>query len=249
MTMMNMIKKSLFFAIFSLSNSVLAGVHWGYEGQNAPENWGKLSTEYQMCEMGKNQSPINIHHVHHAKLDQLTIHYHQINGNIINNGHTIQVSEKGNGDYIVLDDEKYTLNQFHFHAPSENQIDGETFPVEAHFVHSDKNGNLLVLAIMFNEGDPNPTVDKLFSILSDEENHPNSFENLDILAFLPMQKHYYRFSGSLTTPPCSEGVIWNIMAQPMTLSKAQIQKFEMIFKHHNNRPIQPLNGRLIVADE
>jgi carbonic anhydrase len=244
-----MIKNAIFLAILTTSNLVLAGVHWGYEGQEAPENWGQLATEYQICQTGKNQSPINISHVQHAKLDKIVINYGQIDVNIVNNGHTIQVSENDNSDYIILDDEKYTLNQFHFHAPSENQIEGKTFPVEGHFVHTDKSGNLMVLAIMFEEGATNPTVDKLFSILDDEENHPNNFENLDIISFLPAQKHYYRFSGSLTTPPCSEGVIWNIMAQPMTLSKTQIDQFKKAFKHHNNRPIQPLNGRLIVADE
>lgn len=247
--MMTMIKNAIFLAILTTSSSVLAGVHWGYEGPEGPENWGKLSAEYQICQTGKNQSPININHIQHAKLDKMEIHYDQIDGNIVNNGHTIQVSENDNSDYIVLDDEKYFLNQFHFHTPSENQIERKTFPAECHFVHTDKSGNLMVLAIMFEEGDSNPVVDKLFSILDDEENHPNNFAHLDISALLPVQKHYYRFSGSLTTPPCSEGVIWNVMAQPVTLSKAQIDRFEKVFKHHNNRPIQPLNGRLIVADD
>lgn len=233
--------------LLSISSS-MAGVHWGYEGDEEPSNWAKLSTEYQMCELGKNQSPINISNTIEANIGQLDIHYGQTSGTIINNGHTVQISEEQPNDYIILGDEQYNLVQFHFHAPSENQIDGKSFPMEGHFVHTNKNGDLLVMAVMFEAGQENSSSDQLLAKLNAQENLAAHFDEINIASFIPENTHYYRFSGSLTTPPCSEGVTWVVLKEPMTLSKTEIDKFSEAFKHHNNRPIQPLNGRLIITN-
>lgn len=239
---------SLMMLTMATLSQAMAGVHWGYEGNELPENWAKLSPEYQMCGLGKNQSPINISNTIQADIGELDIHYGKTSGNIVNNGHTVQITEKNPNDYIILDGQKYTLTQFHFHAPSENQINGESFPVEGHFVHANSNGDLLVMAVMFKEGSNNQSADQLLSLLSEQENTPANFDSVNIAAFLPEQTHYYRFSGSLTTPPCSEGVTWIVLKEPMELSKTEIDKFTHAFKHHNNRPTQPLNGRLIISN-
>jgi len=238
----------LLMATMGLASPVMAGVHWGYEGEATPENWAKLTPEYQMCDLGRNQSPVNISGAIKAQVTDLEIHYGETSGNIVNNGHTIQINEKDPNDYVVVNGEKYTLVQFHFHAPSENEINGESFPLEGHFVHKNDKGELLVMAIMFEEGDKNPVVEKFLSILSEEEEVPVDFDKINIAAFLPKSTGYYRFSGSLTTPPCTEGVTWVILKDTMTLSKDEIEKFEHEFKHHNNRPIQPLHGRLIISN-
>jgi len=239
----------LLMASIGFVSSTLAGVHWGYEGDELPENWAQLSPEYQMCGLGKNQSPVDISGTIKAQVGELDTHYGQTSGVIVNNGHTVEITEKNPNDYLIVNGEKYNLIQFHFHAPSENKINGKSYPMEGHFVHENKNGDLLVMAIMFDEGAENESAEQLLSLLSEQENKPASFDNINIASFLPKDKSYYRFSGSLTTPPCSEGVIWIVLKNPMTLSKLEINKFAHAFKHHNNRPIQPLNGRIIISNE
>jgi carbonic anhydrase len=135
----------------------------------------------------------------------------------------------------------------HFHAPSENQIMGKSYPLEAHFVHADPNGNLAVLAVMYEEGYENNAIAKLWSQMPKRKGKPTTL-NSKVLAgeLIPRQKEYYRFSGSLTTPPCSEGVIWVVMKTPMTASERQIDAFKKVMKHDNNRPVQPLNGRMVI---
>lgn len=226
----------------------ISGPHWGYEGDEIPENWAKLSPDYQMCDLGRNQSPVNIAGTIHAQANALDIHYGLVSGNVVNNGHTVQINDKNTNDYVAIDGEKYKLTQFHFHAPSENQINGQSYPMEAHFVHQNGNGELLVMAVMLEQGNENPTAEEILLALNEKENLPSNINDLDIRSFLPPVNDYYRFSGSLTTPPCSEGVTWIVLKQPVQLSKTEIAKFEHAFKHHNNRPIQPLHGRLIIAN-
>ncbi|WP_392564806.1 carbonic anhydrase family protein [Orbus wheelerorum] len=238
----------LLMASIGFASSALAGVHWGYEGNELPENWAQLSPEYQMCGLGKNQSPVNISGAIEAQIGQLKTHYGQTSGEIVNNVHTVQITEKNPNDYVIVNGERYDLIQFHFHSPSENKINGKSYPMEGHFVHANKNGDLLVMAVMFDEGAENTSAEQLLSLLSEEENKPTNFDNINISSFLPKDKSYYRFSGSLTTPPCSEGVTWIVLKHPMTLSKTEIDKFSHAFKHHNNRPIQPLNGRIIISN-
>ncbi|WP_392552616.1 carbonic anhydrase family protein [Orbus wheelerorum] len=238
----------LLMASIGFASSALAGVHWGYEGNELPENWAQLSPEYQMCGLGKNQSPVNISGAIKAQIGQLKTHYGQTSGEIVNNGHTVQITEKNPNDYVIVNGERYDLVQFHFHSPSENKINGKSYPMEGHFVHANKNGDLLVMAVMFDEGAENTSAEQLLSLLSEQENNPTNFDSINIASFLPKDKSYYRFSGSLTTPPCSEGVTWIVLKHPMTLSKTEIDKFSHAFKHHNNRPIQPLNGRIIISN-
>jgi carbonic anhydrase len=205
-----------------LGSIVSAGVHghWGYSGDADPAHWGDLKPEFFMCKDGKNQSPINI--------DDTNI--------VLANG---------------LEKIKFELKQFHFHSPSENQINGQNFPLEAHFVHQSKDGQLAVVAVMYKTGKQNTTLKKICSTIfsSMHEVHVCKLTAEDIKALLPKNKDYYRFSGSLTTPPCSEGVRWIVLKEYLEIGQAQVDKFvNVMMKGHNNRPVQPLNARKVLKN-
>jgi len=221
--------------------------HWGYTGHNTPEKWGTLSEKFRECGVGLNQSPINITHSLKANLPPLNPNYSHSSKSIVDNGHTIQVNMEL-GDTLTVDGITFELKQFHFHSPSENHIDGKAYPLEAHFVHLDKDGNIAVIAVMFEEGAENPVLKKIWKDMPQKigEKKPLKLEGI-AKALLPKDKHYYRFNGSLTTPPCTEGVRWFVLKQPLSVSKEQIKKFHDDTLHHdNNRPIQPLDARVIV---
>jgi carbonic anhydrase len=220
--------------------------HWGYEGQEKPENWGKLAPDFSTCENGKNQSPINIQRVLKTRHSELSLTFESGKQEMINNGHTVQINITGQNT-LILDDETFTLQQFHFHSPSENEINSKRYPMEAHFVYQNENGDLTVMALMFKEGKTNLELEKAWhqipisvddSILLDR--------TIDIKVLLPEVLDFYRFSGSLTTPPCTEGVRWIVLEHESSASKEQIEKFHSIMHHDNNRPVQPLNGRIII---
>ncbi|MEE9955461.1 carbonic anhydrase [Enterobacter cloacae] len=220
--------------------------HWGYEGQESPEHWGKLSPDYTLCETGKNQSPINIQGALKTHPTKPVLVFEQGQQQIINNGHTIQINVS-EGNILRLDDATFVLQQFHFHAPSENEINGKQFPLEGHFVYKDKDGSLAVLALMFREGKANPQLAKAWQQMPAKVNQAAILmQPVDINALLPENKAFYRFSGSLTTPPCTEGVTWMVLEQPVSASAEQIRQFLSVLHHANNRPVQPLNGRVII---
>lgn len=238
---------SLLMALLSLPFASAASTpHWSYSGEGAPEKWGKLSQDFAACERGHNQSPVDIHQTIKGELPPLSLTFHAKEKSIINNGHTLQLNVH-DGDSLKLDGTEFKLQQFHFHAPSENRISGKTYPLEVHFVHSNAEGQLAVVAVMFEEGAENPVI---ADILKNVPARPNVAQPLNkplaLAALMPGDKSYYRYSGSLTTPPCTEGVRWLVIKQPVTLSTAQIEAFQHILGQHNNRPVQPLNGRLIV---
>jgi len=229
----------------SLNKDKANKVHWTYEGKEGPENWAKLSPEFTACEIGRNQSPINIENTMSASLKPIRGIQKFPAKDISNNGHTVQVNFK-EGNMLVLDSTAYQMKQVHFHAPSENRIHDKSFPLEAHFVHSDSKGNLTVIGVMFKEGAANLGLAKLWAQIPNKEDEPVVLKNRVIPSeLMPENRSYYRYSGSLTTPPCTEGVRWIIMKTPMTASKEQIEAFKHAINHSNNRPVQALNGRLI----
>lgn len=220
--------------------------HWTYEGKEGPSHWGKLKSEFATCETGRNQSPINIDATIDAPLPRLKVIQKYPAIDIVNNGHTVQVNFK-KGNSLDVDGTKFQMKQVHFHAPSENTIRGKSFPLEAHFVHADANGNLAVIGVMFQEGKPNTGLTKLWVKMPNDLNKPATLKAKVIAdEMTPINRDYYRFNGSLTTPPCSEGVRWLLMKTPLTASKEQIEAFKLAVKHDNNRPVQPLNARIIV---
>jgi len=223
-----------------------AKVHWSYEGKEGPEFWGKLNPEFSTCELGRNQSPINIDKTLDATLNPLKTFQRFPANDILNNGHTIQVNFK-QGNILVLDSVLYQMKQVHFHSPSENTIHGKSYPLEAHFVHADVNGNLTVLAVMFEEGKANDALGRLWQQMPSLVDAPSPIKSRVLPSeLIPPDNSYFRFGGSLTTPPCTEGVNWILMKTPMTASAAQIEAFRNVVQHQNNRPVQALNSRFVV---
>ncbi|WP_377704749.1 carbonic anhydrase [Pseudoduganella sp. UC29_71] len=219
--------------------------HWGYSGAEGPDQWAKLSPDNYACS-GKNQSPVDLKGTIHAALKPLKMEYQAGGNEVLNNGHTLQVGFAP-GSALWLDGERFELKQYHFHAPSENLIAGVSYPLEVHLVHADKDGNLAVVAVMFKEGAENKALAALWPQLPKEANAKAALATpLSAVALLPAKRAYYRFSGSLTTPPCSEGVRWLVMKNPVTVSKGQVVEFSELIHHPNNRPVQALNGRPVL---
>ncbi|QOY55729.1 carbonic anhydrase family protein [Candidatus Sulfurimonas marisnigri] len=238
----------------ALSTTLLAGVHgthWGYTGHEGPENWGNLDPKNFMCKDGRNQSPINIEErsiVTTTKgLDKIKFNYATEAENVVNNGHTIQVNVKS-GSSINVDGIEFNLKQFHFHTPSENQIESKHFPLEAHFVHVSEDGQLAVVALMFEDGKENKKIKKIWDHMSEHAGETKGCGTHAVAPkdFLPSKKDYYRFDGSLTTPPCSEGVRWFVFQNYTYVNKEQVKKFAEIMGGKDNRPIQPINARKVL---
>lgn len=221
------------------------GPHWSYEGKDGPQNWAKLSPEFAPCGSGKFQSPIDIREGIRLNLDPIKFEYKSSPLRILDNGHTVQVNY-GMGSSIWVNGEKYSLVQFHFHKPSEERIEGKSFDMVVHLVHKNMMGQLAVVAVMLRNGAPNPLVQTLWTHLplqSGKEGMPKNV-SIDANQLLPQDRAYYTFLGSLTTPPCSEGVLWLVMKTPMQVSRAQIAAFGRLYEN-NARPVQQANRRLI----
>lgn len=227
-------------------------VHWGYEGESGPEHWAKLGSGFAICGEGKQQSPIDLTDasiVAGAELERqlgssvLTAGQRAKVMDLIDNGHTIQVTNDVPAT-LDLDGERFRLVQYHFHAPSEHTIDGQHAPLEVHFVHKSKAGNLAVFGVLAEEGAHDPIWDPVFSALPSKPGDKRHIEGLELeieeLQLLPQR--YFRYNGSLTTPPCSEGVRWVVMAERRQLSPEQLEAITSRL-HDNNRPVQPLGER------
>jgi len=247
-------KKSLLLSLCSLllinvATASSDGINWSYDGATGPEHWGKLAAEFSQCSQGKNQSPININTTDVIDADQsdVILNYSMLRADkIINNGHTVQVVMRSGG-VIKVDGQDFELKQFHFHTPSENTVNNRHFPMEAHFVHQNKAGDIAVLAMMFTPGKADKTVAALWESLPMKKGQSAKLSSTVLKAIESETKikKYYRFNGSLTTPPCSEGVRWIVMETPMTVSEEQVKSLQKALKHANNRPVQPLNARLV----
>jgi len=221
--------------------------HWSYSGEGAPKNWGKLDPEFAACASGKMQSPIDLAATTKRELEPLAFDYRAGTAEILNNGHTIQVNYQP-GSTLTVEGRRFELKQFHFHAPSENTFKGRHFPLEGHLVHADKDGKLAVVAVMFSEGAANPLLATLWKTIPAKEGDKKALaDRRSALEMLPAARDYYEFPGSLTTPPCSEGVLWLVLKQPASASKAQVDAFTKTMGFANNRPIQPLNARQVLA--
>lgn len=223
-----------------------AAQHWGYSGEAGPDNWSKVDAKNILCALGRNQSPIDLADFVESELKPLKLDYKAGASEVINNGHTVQVNYAP-GSTLTVDNKAFELKQFHFHAPSENRIGGKSFPLEGHLVHADKDGNLAVLAVMFQAGAANPVLEKAWAAMPATAGGKAALPaGLSVLQMLPADKGYYRFNGSLTTPPCSEGVRWLVLKKPATVSKAQVDQFSKTLGFANNRPIQPVNARPVL---
>ena len=221
-----------------------AHIHWDYEGPGAPENWSKLDPQNKACAIGERQSPIDIKDGIKVDLEPIKFNYQPSTFRIVDNGHTVQV-QVGEGS-ISLTGKSYELVQFHFHRPSEEKINGQRFDMVVHLVHKADDGQLAVVAVLLERGNENPFIQTLWNYMPLEKNMPVSPPNaiVDLNTLLPTSRNYYTYMGSLTTPPCSEGVLWLVMKQPVQVSPEQINIFSRLYRN-NARPIQPSGGRLI----
>lgn len=224
-------------------------IHWGYAGPSGPDHWGELAPENISCKIGKNQSPIDLRDnaaVGTTGLPQLDVVYQDVPLRVLNNGHTVQVNYPL-GSYIKVGDHRYELMQFHFHTPSEHKKEGFNYPMEMHLVHKDGDGNLAVMGILFQEGEENESLNSLLSHLPRDVGKQHFYQNasLNPASFIPGDTEFYKYSGSLTTPPCSEGVYWMVFKQPIQASAEQIQKMNDLMGD-NSRPFQPKNARAVL---
>ena len=220
---------------------------WTYEGVHGPEHWGALPG-YELCGTGEAQSPIDINAAQGLNLTDITFNYEPSALNIFNNGETIRVNY-GAGSSITYNEIEYHLLQFHFHIPSEHTIAGETFPMELHFVHQSETGALAVVGVLLSEGETNAAAyAPVFDNLPAEKGEPQSTElMINAADLLPADAAYYTYTGSLTTPPCSQGVRWLLLKTPVEVSADQLAAFEAIFEL-SARPVQPLNDRDLLED-
>ncbi len=224
------------------------GHHWSYEGDESPEHWGGLDAEYAVCASGKNQSPVDLTSAIRAGGDSVRVAYAPSRYRVENNGHTVQATPAAETRALQIDGKAFALKQFHFHTPSEHTFKGRHFPMEVHFVHQAADGELAVMAVMFEEGAVNPALTPLLAKTLKAGQVAEVAQAVDIMPLLPANRRHFRLNGSLTTPPCSEGVNWVVMETPVRASKAQIRKMAAMIGHANNRPVQPLNSRIVVEE-
>lgn len=233
-------------SLLATSNFVFGADHgsWGYVGKTGPENWGSLSQDFATCKLGQQQAPIDIPSKSTAKATTpIKTSYKASSGEIINNGHTIQVAlpDAGGANLSGID---YHFLQMHFHTPGEEKVDGQSFPFNAHLVHKSADGKLAVIGVFMKEGSENATLKEIFNQMPSKEGKVPLKGKLDPASLLPKSLAYYSYAGSLTTPPCSEGVTFYILKTPVEMSKAQLEQFRKLYPM-NARPTFPLNGRKI----
>jgi len=221
--------------------------HWSYSGETGPSHWSELNPEFSACAKGKYESPIDIRGAQAADLPAIKFDYKPSVLKIINNGHTIQVNYAA-GSSIDVGGTRYELLQFHFHRPSEEKINGKSFAMVAHLVHKNSAGKLAVVAVLLDKGGASELIDTLWKNIPKEKEKETVAANvtIDAAKLLPENRGYYTFQGSLTTPPCSEGVTWFVLKTPLKIADGQIAAFGKIYSM-NARPVQPLNGRIIQA--
>ena len=227
-------------------------VHWGYAGEIGPESWADLSPNFALCRSGTRQSPIDLTGAtpiegvafqRQLGSTVLTIEQRAHVMDLIDNGHTIQITNDA-PVHFDLDGERFDLVQYHFHAPSEHTIDGEHGPLEAHSVHKSAAGNLAVVGVLFEVGEHDPIWDPIINALPSGPGGRRHLEGLELdpAELHPLAERYFRYEGSLTTPPCSEGVHWIIMAERPHISQEQLAAFTSRL-HNNHRPVQPRGAR------
>jgi carbonic anhydrase len=222
---------------------------WTYEGATGAEHWGDLDSEYAACK-GKEQSPIDIRDTQKADLPAVRFEYRS--GPLkylINNGKTVRVNyhdSPGAGSFLIVGSTRYQLTQFHFHRPSEEYIEGKPYDMEVHLMHQSGDGKVAGVTVLLKAGRPNGTVQKIWAHMPQVEGKEEEIPGVEIdpAGLVPRNTVYYTYAGSLTAPPCTEGVTWFVLKTPVEVSEAQIAEFAKLYPH-DVRPIQPLNGRVV----
>lgn len=246
-------------------------LHWGYTGSTGPAEWESLSKEYALCGSGKRQSPVDIWNEVPSNLYPLRFLYQSIPLRVLNNGHTLQANyntfdgeetvsiggksypvqtKPNHSSTLMLGDVPYKLLQFHFHTPSEHAREGQRYAMEVHLVHKSADGNLAVVGVLLKRGSENPTLGKVLKNVSGDINKIKIAQGITINAadLLPHDHQVFHYSGSLTTPPCSENVNWFVMKTPVEVSDAQVKQFEEMIGE-NARPLQSMHWRSMLTSE
>lgn len=239
-----MMKRKFLFLILLCFINLAYASDWGYGKENGPNSWASLNPKYAPCKLNELQSPIDISTQHTTPtINQLTILYKNNAKDIINNGHSVQVNFNDAGG-ITFEDTHYSLVQLHFHTPSETKINHKSFPMEMHLLHKDKQNHLLVLSVLFKEKKENLALKNIVQNIPNNINEPKALTELNVADLLPKKQGYYAFSGSLTTPPCTDNVQWIVLKTPLEASKKQIMSLHKAFGN-NARDTQPLHERVI----
>lgn len=223
---------------------------WDYKGPRGAEHWARLDPAYAVCGDGKEQSPIDIRNAVAADLPTLRFEWKTDPlDHVTNNGHTIRVNySKGNGNVFAVDSQRYELTQFHFHRPSEETIAGKSYPMEAHLMYQTSDGHAAGVTVFIQRGRPNRLVSAVWSHMPSAEGQTEvSGVQVNPGDLLPRDtRSYFMYMGSVTAPPCTEGVAWFVLKAPITLSAEQIAAFAKVYPN-DARPVQPLNGRVVKA--
>jgi carbonic anhydrase len=222
---------------------------WTYGGATGAEHWSELDPEYAACNTGKQQSPIDIRNAEKAELPAIRFEYKS--GPLkylINNGHTIRVNyhdAPGSGNFLIVGDKRYQLTQFHFHHPSEEYIHGKPFDMVVHFMHQASDGQLAGVAVFLKRGSANATIRQIWDHMpKTESKEEDAGVEVNPAGLVPHDTAYYTYMGSLTAPPCTEGVTWFVLRTPVDISPEEIKAFTKLYPH-DVRPVQPLNGRVV----
>lgn len=218
--------------------------HWEYDGDRGSTKWGELDSKFRACAVGSEQSPINLTQAIRARIDNLSIDWKPQAFEVVNNGHTIQANVK-EGSGLAIGKARYELKQFHFHTPSEHAVDGKRTAMEAHFVHAAADGRLAVLGVLMIAGKRHKGFSEIMQVAPRKEGETKLKTVLDPASFLPKNRDFYRYEGSLTTPPCSEVVDWNVFDRTIEVAEADIESFRAVFPM-NARPLQQLNRRFLL---
>jgi carbonic anhydrase len=221
---------------------------WSYRGARGPDHWGDLDPDYAACKNGTQQSPIDIRNAQKADLPALRFEYKSGPLRIINNGYTaVRVNyPPGNGNFLIVGDNRYELTQFHFHHPSEEQVNGKAYDMVIHLMHTSSDGKIAGAAVFLKAGRENATVRQLWNYMPQTAGPEKEIAGVEVnpMELLPRDRAYYTYPGSQTAPPCSEPVTWFVLKNPIDISSGQIDAFAKLYPH-DVRPIQALNGRVV----
>ncbi|MBA4048461.1 MAG: carbonic anhydrase [Sphingomonas sp.] len=217
---------------------------WGYVGPTGPDHWSELSKSYAICNSGNQESPVDLKDAIEAGLGTIAFDWKPQPLKATNNGHTVEF-EAASGSSIGVGRRRYALSQFHIHHPSEHLLAGRRFPLEIHFVHTLPDGTIGVVGVFVTQGAANPVVQSLLDTIPMTSGDTRAGGTIDINRLLPRARDFYRYEGSLTTPPCAEKVDWIVLGQPIAASAGQIARFQAIFPF-NARPLQPLYRRFLL---
>jgi carbonic anhydrase len=238
--------------VFLVPSSSLAQwkTPWAYDGATGPDRWSELDPAYALCKAGREQSPIDIRSAQPSGAAAIRFDYRaEPLRYLINNGKTIRVNyhdAAGTGSFLVAGGKQYQLTQFHFHRPSEETVDGKPYDMEVHLMHQSNDGKVAGVVIFLKAGASNAIVQKLWDHMPQTEGGEQAIAGVDIdpTGLLPHELSHFEYMGSLSAPPCTEGVVWFVLRTPVEVSPAQIAAFARLYPH-DVRPVQPLNGRIV----